>query len=335
MIQRRDRRADSPAQPLRPRRLLRVERLERRSMLAADVGDPQRVADLVEAASAVEIDPLLAVEACVLIDPGFICDARITTDPPDVWVPIAFDPGTCVVDVDPQGPDLGTEGVSAGDFAGADTGAPDPSNDGEITSGSDDAGSTEATESSLPEGASLVVCPAWIDLPVLDVVEPMPVVDPILIVDPVLVVDPIAVDPAAVGDSVEATSADVGVGDATDVGITDEVVIEPWFRVYLHDGPPILCYCGGGLASAVVADDVIVSSGVTAESSADERRSMEVAAAPAPENASSAPAAPTVPAGTSDAARLFAAYASGLGQSGADAQAAVGIGGRRSGRRAL
>lgn len=369
---RRDRRA---AELQLRRRGLRVERLEPRSMLAADVdvadggvpgdsvsgaGVPGAGDDFAAEVSAVACEFItcefpIAAEPCVLIEPECTVDARITTDPPELWVPISFDPeafeaGGATEAVDGQSADLQEPEAVPGDSEAAvsgdgdpvaeESGAPaDPSTDEHDASAAvngepEDAEATDATEESLPEGVSLMICPriylGMIDPPVFLAENPN------------------------LGDSADAVDAAIdvtGTIDAipSDVEITERAVIEPRFRVIDHGVSPVLFFCRGGIAmpdagpaeapfvaAAAGADDSVAEPVsepvVTTESAGDAPVAMIAMASST--NSASLTTLPAVTTGASDAARLFAAYAAGLGQGGADPQSSTTIGGRRSGRRA-
>ena len=356
------------------RRGLGVERLEQRSMLAADAGDPAAAADGLDDVPAVEIDPPAMVEPRIVVDPCLVEDLPAAIDPgvfpgspePQVLEPEVLEPEVVII-TDPVVDPLVYPAVDAGFEEEQQT-----SSDGEESSTIvGDATAADGEDSSLPEVWTLTVCPGPFEPPVLVPEEPIIIICPgfgdagdLIDVTPIPedgsdgdattspgeAVDDLAEVADAAGDpeSPDVDSPeDLGSGadDRFDGAKNERIMIVPAEWIFVCDFGPALGRDGDGVvvfdagmpADAVpVADPLAPVPAVANEDVSELLRAStasgdDLVAAFVAASAAATPASSTV--APADSARLFAAYAIGLGQAGNEAVSPATTGGRRSFRR--
>jgi hypothetical protein len=345
------------------RRWLGVERLEQRSMLAADAGDPAAAADGLDDVPAVEIDPPAMVEPRIVVDACFVEDLPAAIDPgvfPGGLDPEVLDPEVLII-TDPVVDPLVYPAVDPGFSEEQQT-----TSDGEESTIVGDATAADGEDSSLPEGWTLTVCPGPYDPPGLVPEEPIIIICPgfgdagdLIDVTPIPedgsdgdattspgeAVDELAEAADAAGDAESPKDLGSGADDRFDGAKNERIMIAPAEWIFVcdfgpalgRDGDGVVVFAAGMLADAVPVADPLAPVPAVANDDVSELLRASTASgddlvvAFVAASAAATPASSTV--APADSARLFAAYAIGLGQAGTDAMSAATTGGRRSFRR--
>jgi len=302
-----------------------IEKLEPRSMLAADAGECIVDAESVGSVGEESLD--LPTSNCWL--------------QPDLWV--------CAL---PAVEFIPTDD-SVTDEPATDEAAPDEAASSVTDPDSGEPVTDPASGDGLPEGFSLTVEP----LPCVFEPTGMIAVDPKVIVDPVLevgvgqLIDNSGIDEGwtlvetgwgdtgwAVDPSTDPVPSDEQAVEGGDTAAVDKVVIEPWFRRLGDGGEPVVCVYDASVFWCAA------STAFVAEQVDDTEVSTESVDTPSPSDSqlpavvlSSGAAAPSM-ANSAATAQAFASFAVSLGQAsvqgGSDVQPALPfVGGRRAARR--
>ena len=306
-----------------------IEKLERRSMLAADVGEC--IVDSESLGSVGEESQDIQTASCWL--------------QPDIWVW-----ALPVVDCIPTDDAVTDDAVT--DVTDPDIGEP-------VTDPADGQG--------LPEGFSLTVQPVTcvFEPTGMIAVDPQVIVDPVIgeglivgegliigegllvqqnvIDETVTLVDTTPVDTSGSLDpSTDPVPTDEQAVDGDDTAVIEKVVIEPWFRTLRDRGDQVVCVYDGPIfwcaASATVAAEQAFIAEAPVESPAAGSSSVDEAPVVESSSGGSSPSTATSAATAQAFAAFSASFGQGtsFGQGGGDVQSGLPIvGGRRTARRSM